>query len=70
MCELTEERERGGNTNDIVYYIQDTYYRDILAHYSFSRSKYFQLLLQRRYKDLCLVPQSNLRQIGQGGHEL
>ena len=34
MCELTEERERGGDINDIVYYI--VYYKiysyiDILA---------------------------------------
>ena len=32
MCELTEERERGGDTNDIVYYTRyNTYYIDILA---------------------------------------
>ena len=34
MCELTEERERVGNTNDIVYYTRyNTYYIDILTYW-------------------------------------
>ena len=44
-CANLLKKGRGEGTQMILCTIQDTYYRDILAHYSFSRSKYFHLLL-------------------------